>query len=148
MVQDIKQGFRSLMRTPSFLVAALLTLALGIGSTAAIFSIAYAVLLKPLPYPDADRLFVLASPPTSAQSTDINVRQTGEIFHYLRDRIRSFENVAANGGTGGMNLTSGAKAEHVTGMTVSRGYFDVVGMRPAIGRGFSVAEDQPNGPRA
>jgi predicted permease len=136
------------MRTPSFLVAAMLTLALGIGSTAAIFSIAYAVLLKPLPYPDADRLFVLASPPMSAQSTDINVRQTGEIFHYLRDRIRSFENVAANGGTGGVNLTTGTKAEHVTGMTVSRGYFDVVGVRPAIGRGFSVAEDQPNGPRA
>lgn len=95
MFQDVRHGLRSLMRTPSFLVAALLTLALGIGSTAAIFSIAYAVVLKPLPYPDADRLFVLASPETSIGASDINVRQTGEILHYVRDRIRSFENIAA-----------------------------------------------------
>jgi predicted permease len=148
MFQDIRQGLRSLMRTPSFVVAALLTLALGIGSTAAIFSIAYAVLLKPLPYPDADRLFVLASPGPSTQPTLINTSQTGEIVHYLRDRIRSLENIAAHGGAGGWNLISGTHAEHVTGMTVSRGYFDVIGVRPAFGRGFSVAEDQPGGPRA
>jgi putative ABC transport system permease protein len=148
MFQDIRHGLRSLMRTPSFVVAALLTLALGIGSTAAIFSIAYAVLLKPLPYPDADRLFVLASPGPSTQPTLINTSQTGEIFHYLRDRIRSLENIAAHGGAGGWNLISGTHAEHVTGMTVSRGYFDVIGVRPAFGRGFSVAEDQPGGPRA
>jgi putative ABC transport system permease protein len=147
MFQDIRHGLRSLMRTPSFLVAALLTLALGIGSTAAIFSIAYAVLLKPLPYPDADRLFVLASPETSS-AAELRVNQTSEIFHYLRDRVRSLENVAAHGGAGGLNLASGTKAEHVTGMTVSRGYFDVIGVRPAVGRGFNVAEDRSGGPRA
>ncbi len=148
MIQDITHGFRSLMRTPSFLIAALLTLALGIGSTAAIFSIAYAVLLKPLPYPGADRLFMLASPAISGQSGVSNTSQTGEIFYYLRDRMRSLENIAAHGGAGGWNLVSGTHAEHVTGMTVSRGYFDVIGVRPAVGRGFSVAEDQRNGPRA
>jgi putative ABC transport system permease protein len=147
MFQDIRHGLRSLTRTPSFVVAALLTLALGIGSTAAIFSIAYAVLLKPLPYPDAERLFVLAAPAT-LPGTDISVNQTGEVFHYLRDRVRSFENIAAHGASGGWNLSSGTRAEHVTGMTVSRGYFDVIGVRPAIGRGFAVAEDQPSGPRA
>jgi putative ABC transport system permease protein len=147
MFQDIRHSLRSLMRTPSFLVAALLTLGVGIGSTAAIFSIAYAVLLKPLPYPDAERLFVLASPQTSSDA-DIRVNQTSEMFHYLRERVRSLENVAAQGGAAGVNLVSGAKAEHVTAMPVSRGYFDVIGVRPAVGRGFSVAEDQSGGPRA
>jgi predicted permease len=147
MLQDIRHGFRSLMRTPSFVVAALLTLALGIGSTAAIFSIAYAVLLKPLPYPDADRLVVLASPESSS-GTDLRANQTSEIFYYVRDRVRSLENVAAHLGATGVNLVSGAKAEHVTGMAVSRGYFDVIGVRPAVGRGFSVLEDQSGGSRA
>ena len=147
MFHDIRHGCRSLMRTPSFLVAALLTLGLGIGSTTAIFSIAYAVLLKPLPYPDADRLFVLASPDTSS-GAELRTNQTSEIFHYLRERVRSLENVAAHGGAMGLNLVSGTKAEHVTGMPVSRGYFDVIGVRPAVGRGFTVVEDQSGGPRA
>ena len=148
MFQDVRHAYRSLMRTPSFLIAALLTLALGIGSTAAIFSIAYAVLLKPLPYPAADRLFVLAHPAPSGQAADVNIYETGEIFHYMRDRVRSFENIAAHSVAGGVNLSTGAQAEHVSRMTVSRGYFDVIGIRPALGRGFSVAEDQPTGPRA
>ncbi len=139
---------RSFFRTPSFLVAALLTLALGIGSTAAIFSIAYAVLFKPLPYPAADRLFALASTANPTQTGPINALQTGEVFHYLRDRVRSFENIAAHGGAIGWNLSIGTQAEHVTGMTVSRGYFDVIGVRPAVGRGFSVDEDRPGGTRA
>ena len=145
---DFRHGVRSLLRTPSFLVAALLTLALGIGSTAAIFSIAYAVLLKPLPYPAGHRLFVLASPENPRQVGRLSTLQTGEGFHYLRDRLRSFENIAASGGAIGWNLSTDTQAEHVTGMTVSRGYFDVIGVRPAVGRGFRVDEDRPGGTRA
>ncbi len=138
---------RSFLRTPSFLVAALLTLALGIGSTAAIFSIAYSVLFKPLPYPAADRLFALASTANPRQTGPINALQTGEVFHYLRDRVRSFENIAAYGGAIGWNLSMGTQAEHVTGMTVSRGYFDVMALgataalvlRGFLAEGLSVA---------
>jgi predicted permease len=146
--QDIRHGWRSLRRAPSFLTAALLTLALGIGSTAAIFSIAYAVLFKPLPYPAPERLFVMASPENPSQSSRLSTAQTGEVFHYLRDRLRSLENIAAHGAAVGWNLSSGAHTAHVTGMAVSRGYFDVIGVRPAVGRGFNADEDRPGGPRS
>ena len=130
VLQDLRHGLRSLARAPAFSLASLLTLALGIGATAAIFSVTYGVLLRPLPYPNAERLFVLASPGTFNLS--------GQIFHYVRERVQSFENVAASGGVGGWNLSNGRQAEHVIGMTVSRRYFDVIGIRPAIGRGFNV----------
>jgi predicted permease len=148
IIQDVRHGLRSLLRTPSFLTAALLTLALGIGSTAAIFSIAYAVLFKPLPYPAADRLFVMASPENPNQVARLSTAQTGEIFFYLRDRVRVLENVAAHGGAIGWNLAAGKQVAHVTGMPVSRGYFDVIGVRPVVGRGFTADEDRPGGQRA
>jgi predicted permease len=147
LFQDVRHGFRSLRRNPSFLTAALLTLALGIGSTAAIFSLAYAVLFKPLPYPAPERLFVMASTENPGQVGPLSTSQTGEIFHYLRDRLRSLENVAAHGSAIGWNLASGNQAAHVTGMPVSRGYFDVIGVGPAVGRGFNADEDRPGGPR-
>lgn len=140
LIQDIRHGGRALMRDRAFSLTALLTLALGIGATTAIFTVVNAVLLTPPPYPAPDRLYVLSNPP------DIG-SQTGQMFHYIRDRASAFENVASNGGALGWNLVKGNHAEYVTGMPVSRGYFDVVGVRPLIGRSFNVAEDQPRGPR-
>jgi putative ABC transport system permease protein len=136
-MSDLRQIVRGLLRAPGFTLAVVVTLALGIGATAAIFSVVYAVLLKPLPYPAPERLFVLGPG-----------AQTGEVFHYVRDRIDAFENVAARRGTTGWNLVAGAHVEHVIGVPVSRGYFDVLGVPPLVGRGFSAAEDQPRGPGA
>jgi putative ABC transport system permease protein len=138
MLLDIRHGLNSLLRAPSFTIASLLTLALGIAATAAIFSVSYAILLKPLPYPESHRLFVLGSEGRSLL--------TGEIFHYVRNRARTFEHVATHARVAGWNLVSSGRAEHVNGMRVSQRYFDVLGVPPAVGRAFSAAEDTSQGP--
>ena len=91
LVQDARYGLRMLGRTPGFTVAALLTLALGIGANVAIFSIVHAVLLRPLPYAVTERLVALAiEPPTGALS---NIGYT--TVQDMRDRSRTFESIAA-----------------------------------------------------
>ncbi|MPZ19693.1 MAG: FtsX-like permease family protein [Luteitalea sp.] len=137
---DVRYAVRALGHTPAFTAAALVTLALGIGATAAIFSVVNAALLKPPPYPEPDRMLVLTSAGGGAQ--------TGEVFHDVRERLRSFETIAAIGGGTGWNLVAGDRAEYVEGLPVSSGYFDVLGVRPIMGRGFTAAEDQPDGPHA
>ncbi|MGH9159455.1 MAG: ABC transporter permease [Vicinamibacteraceae bacterium] len=139
VARDARYAVRALSRTPGFTAAALVTLALGIGSTAAIFSVVNAALLKPPPYPEPDRILVLSYADGGSQ--------TGEIFHDVRKRLRSFETIAATGGGTGWNLVVGNHAEYVQGLPVSNGYFNVLGVEPLLGRGFTAAEDQPKGPR-
>jgi len=136
--QDVRYAARSLRRTPGFTVAALLTLALGIGATSAIFTIVNAALLKPPPYPEPDRLFVLTPPDGGSQ--------TGQLFLYLRGRLTAFERLAAQRTSNGSNLVAGDFVAYVDALRVSEGYFEVLGVPPLLGRGFSRAEDQPSGP--
>jgi len=138
--RDLQYAVRTLRREPSFTLAALATLALGIGATAAIFAVVNAVLLQSPPYPEPDRIVALTYPDGGSQ--------TGQIFHYVREHARSFDRVAALAGSSGWNLVVGERAEYVTGVPVSEGFFDVLGVRPLIGRGFTRGEDQPNGPPA
>lgn len=138
--RDLRYAVRTLRREPSFTLAALATLALGIGTTTAIFAVVNAVLLQSPPYPESDRIVALTYPDGGSQ--------TGQIFHYVREHARSFDRVAAQAGGSGWNLVVGERAEYVTGVPVSEGFFDVLGVTPLIGRGFTRAEDQPNGPRA
>jgi putative ABC transport system permease protein len=140
LTQDTRYAARSLRRAPAFTLAALATLALGIGATTAIFSVVNAALLKPLPYPDPHRILVLGYQDGGSQD--------GQIFHYLGERARSFQPIAAHSGSSGWNLVVGDHAEYVAGLPVSEGLFDVLGVAPLVGRGFSRAEDQANGPRA
>jgi predicted permease len=133
--QDAHDAVRSLRRSPAFTLAALATLALGIGATTAIFTVVNAALLQPPPYPDAHRILVLG-------------HQDGQVFHFVREHARGFERIAAHGGSSGWNLVVGEHAEYVAGVPVSDGFFDVLGVRPLVGRDFSPAEDRANGPRA
>lgn len=138
--QDTRYAARSLRRAPAFTLAALATLALGIGATTAIFSIVNAALLEPPPYPEPDRILALGYPDGGGQD--------GQIFHYVRDRAQSFQQLAAHSGSSGWNLVVGDRAEYARGLPVSEGFFDVLGVAPLLGRGFSRVEDQANGPRA
>jgi len=137
-MNDLRYAWRSLLRTPGFTVAALITLALGIGATTAIFSLVNAVLLKPVPYPDPDRLVVLASRNGPFQS--------GLVFTLVRERIHGIEAVAAQSDPTTWNLLSRDGAASVRGLRVSTDYLKVHGVRPRLGREFTIVEDEPSGP--
>jgi putative ABC transport system permease protein len=140
LAQDIRHAARSLGRSRGFTTAVVLTLALGIGSTSSIFTLVNAALLKPLPYPAADRLMALATPDGGAQ--------TGQLFLFMRERVRLFNHVAAQRVSNGWNLVAGDVAAYVTALRISEDYFDTLGVQPLLGRGFSRIEDQPGGPDA
>jgi MacB-like periplasmic core domain len=122
-LSDLKFGWRVLWKEPAFAAVAILTLALGIGATTAIFSVAYAVLVRPLPYPEAQQL-VLVHQYNKANDTG-NWRTTA--FDYLdwRERAHSFSGVAAYTGTG-LVLRNNDSAEMVLGQRVSYNFFSVV----------------------
>ncbi len=143
---DLRFGFRQLRKTPGFTLAAVLTLALGIGGNVAVFSVVNGVLLRPLAYPEADRLVTIAHrtrggdlPPTlpNATATDV-VYQASHSF----DAMALYESWQGS-------LTGGdAAPDWVDVVSVTRSMFDVLRVRPALGRVFTADEDRPRGPRA
>ena len=140
IIQDFRYGLRILLKKPGFTSIAVITLALGIGATTAIFTIVNAVLLRPLPYDQPDRIMSLAPDiPGSSNASETK-------FVFWRDQNQSFDSVAATTGIGsGVNLSGGNEPEFVSGVRVSAGFFRVLGVHPAIGRDFSDEEDSPHG---
>ena len=147
MIQDIRYATRQLLRSPGFTVTALLTLALGIGITAAVYSVVQTVLLEPLPYPDQDRLVGVA---WTFPHEKPNAEQTGAAADFVRENIQAFSSSAVmDDGTSAANLSvNGGHAVQVNALRVSEGYFRTFGVAPESGRGFSADEDRPGGPRA
>src|SRR5262245_50192152 len=142
--QDLRYGLRTLLKNRSFTIVAVFTLALGIGANTAIFSVVNTVVLKPLPYPQPDRLVRCG---WQLEKIDMDA-VTALVFEYWKGHTRSFEAAAGYGGiNSGFNLAGGAEARRVRGLQVSEGVFCVLGIGPAIGRGFLPEEDRPNGPR-
>src|SRR5256884_8936537 len=143
MLNDIRFALRQLVNNPAFSAIAILTLALGIGANTAIFSIVNAVLLRPLPYPDADRIMVLNE--SSGPGQDYSVALP-DYFDWRNDNT-VFEHLAATHKES-RNLSGipGRDPERVSCASVTRSFFNIVGLPPQIGRTFSEEEDKVGAP--
>jgi predicted permease len=139
LLQDIRYGWRMLTRNPAFTAIAVLTLAIGIGASTAIFSVVDTVLLRPLPYREPEKL-VLVSETLPGMSTDEIGVSAGEYQDY-RDRNRSFSQVAAYE-SAGFNLTGAGQPLRVNAAALSASAFALLGVSPELGRGFTVEEDR------
>jgi putative ABC transport system permease protein len=142
-LSDVRHAVRMLLKTPGFTIAAIAALALGIGANTAIFTVVNAVLLKPLSYPDADRMVEFGSRSTTLANFLTCVPE----FHTYRRQTSVFKDVAAYDTAGpGFNLTVG-RPEQVHGIHVTEGYFRLFGAPVILGRTFTELEDSPNGGR-
>jgi predicted permease len=141
IVQDIRYGLRQIGRNRGYTTVVVLTMALGIGANTAIFSVVNAVILRRLPYPEADRLVVASLVNVKNPSFAV----TYGVADYLaaRDRQRSFTNLAGVSWADLFTLTGAAESLRIHGNTVSAEFFSVLGVRPALGRGFASGEDTP-----
>jgi putative ABC transport system permease protein len=141
-LQDLRFGARTLARNPGFAAVAVITLALGVGANAAIFSVVNAVLLRPLPWSDPDRAIMIWSRWTAFDKTWVS---DGEVNDYRR-RASTLAEVAAWDDTQ-VNLTGDGDPERVPAGSVTANLFSTLGVEPQYGRTFTAAEDVPNGPR-
>ena len=138
ILQDLRYGLRSIRKAPGFSLVIILTLALGIGANTAIFSVVYSVLLRSLPYPHGERLVRLGE--STAQASGIAV--TWMNFQHWRAESTAFEDLAAMTGAG-LTLTGRGDAVLVNARLVTSSAFHLTGMRPALGRLFTDADDKP-----
>jgi putative ABC transport system permease protein len=141
--QDLRYAARMLWKRPGFTVAAVLTLAIGIGSNAAIFSVINTVLIRPLPFPHSEQLVSLYTRylPSSGYNFPY-FALSGPEFADVRGRVNAFAGIAAYSFSS-RNLTRGnGEAERVLTMRVTTEFFDVLGVRPARGRTFTEKEAQ------
>jgi predicted permease len=139
--QDVKGAFRGLWKSPGFAAAALVTLSLGIGATAAIFSVVKAALLTPLPYDAPEQRVMIWSKWVSFEKTWVSSQ---EVFDY-REFARTMTDVAFWANTS-QNLTDAGEPVRLTTGLISANTFDVLGSRPRLGRTFSLDDEQLNGP--
>ena len=140
---ELRYAFKALFKRPAFTVVALLTLALGIGANTAIFSVVNGVLLRPLPYPEPDRLVRMWE--HTSRGRDANVSTPN--LRDWRERLKSFQVIAGyQGGT--TTVLGGSAPAFVDAYTVTDGYFSVFGVPPAVGRTFTAVERTPGGPPA
>jgi predicted permease len=144
IVQDARYGLRQLRRTPLFTLATVATLGLTIGATSALFAIANAVILRPLPYPQSDRIVLLS---ITSRGTDTRRMDEATALLAMASPLPSFETLAMYNSTGA-NLTGGVQPERVSGVRVSERFFDVMRTQPALGRGFTAEERRTGGPPA
>ncbi len=139
MAQDVRHGLRGLIRNPGFAVTSILTLALGIGATTAVLSVVDAVLLRPLPYNAPERLYTLFETEKSAQGGRTNA--SPHDFLDWRTEATSFESMAAYSGTS-LTLETDGEPRQVLAQMVSAELFQVLGVAPALGRGFHPEENE------
>ncbi len=140
LIQDMRYGARTLMKSPGFTLIAVITLALGIGANTAIFSVANAVLLRPLPYPQAERMvFVLEG---SLSDPKIERSYSPQNFTDIQSRNQSFDSYFALSYVS-FTLTGDQQPEALSGMLATADFGRVVGMAPALGRVFTAGEDAP-----
>ncbi len=142
--QDLRFGARMLLKQPGFTLIAVITLALGIGATTAIFSVVNAVLLRPLPFAQAEHIVRLWE--SLPQSSGLRVAVRYPNFQDWRQQNQAFTHLAAYR-EDGFNLQAGVEARRLEGARVTADFFNVMGVQPAQGRAFSAQEDAPGGER-
>lgn len=143
-MQDARYALRQLRRSPGFALTAVLTLALGIGATTAMYHVVSEVLLQPLPYPDPARLVGVAF---TLPQEEPNAEQTGQTADFLLAHSRSFVSMGvADDGPLGANFSVGnGKPRSIRSLRVSSGYLPTLGVAPMLGRLFTREDDQPGG---
>jgi putative ABC transport system permease protein len=148
MIADLKYALRLLIKAPAFSVVAIITLALGIGANSAIFSVVEGTLLRPLPFPHADRLVRLY------ETTDDNGAR-GHSLNLSEQTIRQWREYGGNifdgiAGATGVNVTIGAlagnSARNIPAARVTANFFSLLGVSPILGRDFNAEEDKTGGP--
>jgi predicted permease len=145
MMTDLRYGLRQLIKHPGFTLIAVLTLALGIGANTAIFSVVNAVLLKPLPFAAPEELVAIGGVDrTETVSPPKLSSMCYPDFFDFREQNRSFSSIAVYRDRA-LALLDEKEAQSVRGQKVSGEFFDVLGIRPALGRGFTRADEQPGG---
>jgi putative ABC transport system permease protein len=138
--QDVQFATRMLAKNPGFTITAAATLALGIGATTTIFSVANALLFRPLPYRDPNQLAIVTNARGPNRRPFSYLRST-----FVEQHSRSFDGFAAFTGEN-FNLTGRGDPEQLAGMRVSWNFFDTLGVHPRLGRGFNSADDLPGAP--
>jgi putative ABC transport system permease protein len=144
LLRDVRYAFRMLRRTPAASALAVLALALGIGANSAIFSVVYAVLLRPLPVRDAARLMVVR--PYNPRFNIPPIPSGFGGYANWKKQATSFQSMAASWAGAG-DLTLGRETSKAGYWRVSASFFPALGVQPALGRGFTAGEDWPGGPR-
>ena len=141
MIQDLRFGLRMLVKRPGFTLIAVITLALGIGANSAVFSVVSAVLLRPLPFTDSERLVTIAE--THPEMSRLEVATPD--FKDWQQQAQSFEGMAAYSfeGISKLVLTEAGEPEQLQGTCVTQNLFPLLGIGPALGRNFLLEDEQP-----
>jgi predicted permease len=142
--QDLRSAARGLRRSPLFTAVALVTLAMGIGANTAAFSVLRSVVLRPLPYPESERVVQVWTDHTARGRAEPEWLSPPQYFA-IRDQVPAFEHIAAYQGWG-PNLTGEGTPEALVGGAVSGSILAVLGTPPALGRDFTLADDDSNAP--
>src|SRR5262245_58388539 len=140
LVRHVRYAVRVLRETPAFTIGAIVTVALTVGATTAVFSVVYAVLLRQLPYRDVERVFWIWSDQPGRDRTPFNVPD----FIDYRDGTRTLEGVAGLFGYGA-SLSDEAAGERVQGLRATGNLFDVLGARASLGRLLDRGDERPGG---
>ena len=143
LLQDIKFGSRALAKNPGFTAVAVLALALGVGANSAIFSVVNATLLNPLPFPEEGQLLRLGEGARGGAQPERGSFSYPD-YKDVQAQTRTLAHVSAFLNSGAMLTGEGFDQERVYGADVSPEYFDVLGVRPELGRVFTAEEDRPN----
>jgi putative ABC transport system permease protein len=137
--RDLRFGVRMLLNAPGFLAVAVSTLALGIGANTAIFSVINSVLLRPLPYEDAEQLTILTEWSEQVPDMSFSVANMKD----LRDQNKVFESLVGYNGTSFILTGEGSEAERLNGRQVTSGMFQSLRKQPVAGRAFTPEDDKP-----
>ncbi len=144
--RDARYAARMLRKTPAFTITVVLTLAIGIGANTAIFSVVDSLLLRPLAYPESDRLALVATEWRSPRGDGRRSSQDGRTWELVRDNVTAADCAVFSDWVTGVNAVARGRALYVQQQRVGAGFFRVLGVTPRVGREFTREEDVPAGP--